>query len=240
MSGLRRWATSLAIVLLVHALLIGAACWWAARAPAPAATAPPAALMLELAPMAQAPPAPPREVATGPVQQQQQQRQAPTPPPREQPKVPVQPQGELAPPRTPEPMPSPDTAEANVAQTSAPPQVAADAATRYTAPQTTAGERSRAEATWEGRLLGHLQKHRRYPRQAERLRQQGVVYVRFAVARDGAVSALTLGRSSGFALLDQETLDTVQRANPVPAPPAEVAGDPVQVMVPVSFFLRGR
>jgi protein TonB len=154
-------------------------------------------------------------------------------------KAPVQPQGDLPPPRTPEPTPSPDTADANVAQTSAPPQVAADAAARYTAPQTTAGERSRAEATWEGRLLGHLQKHRRYPRQAERLRQQGVVYVRFAVARDGAVS-VEAGRSSGFALLDQETLDTVQRASPVPAPPAEVAGDPVQVMVPVSFFLRGR
>ncbi|HEL7734552.1 TPA: energy transducer TonB, partial [Stenotrophomonas maltophilia] len=42
MSGLRRWATSLAIVLLVHALLIGAACWWATRAPVLAATAPPA------------------------------------------------------------------------------------------------------------------------------------------------------------------------------------------------------
>ena len=220
MSGLRRWATSLAIVLLVHALLIGAACWWAARAPALAAAAPPAALMLELAPMAQAPPVPPAV--------------------REQPKAPVQPQGDLPPPKAPEPTPSPETADANVAQTSAPPQVAADAAARYTAPQTTAGERSRAEATWEGRLLGHLQKHRRYPRQAERLRQQGVVYVRFAVARDGAVSGLKLGRSSGFELLDQETLDTVQRASPVPAPPAEVAGDPVQVMVPVSFFLRGR
>ncbi|MDH0074445.1 energy transducer TonB, partial [Stenotrophomonas maltophilia] len=157
-----------------------------------------------------------------------------------QPEAPVQPQGDLPPPRTPEPTPSPDVADANVAQTSAPPQVAADAAARYTAPQTTAGERSRAEASWEGRLLGHLQKHRRYPRQAERLRQQGVVYVRFAVARDGAVSGLKLGRSSGFALLDQETLDTVQRASPVPAPPAEVAGDPVDVMVPVSFFLRGR
>ncbi len=239
MSGLRRWATSLAIVLLVHALLIGAACWWATRAPVLAATAPPAALLLELAPMAQAPPVPPREVATGPLQQQQQ-RQAPKPALREQPEAPVQPQGDLPPPRTPEPTPSPDVADANVAQTSAPPQVAADAAARYTAPQTTAGERSRAEASWEGRLLGHLQKHRRYPRQAERLRQQGVVYVRFAVARDGAVSGLKLGRSSGFALLDQETLDTVQRASPVPAPPAVVAGDPVDVMVPVSFFLRGR
>ncbi|KAG0959333.1 hypothetical protein G6F31_011762 [Rhizopus arrhizus] len=169
--------------------------------------------MLELAPMAQAPPVPPREVATGPLQQQQQ-RQAPTPAVREQPKAPVQPQGDLPPPKAPEPTPSPETADANVAQTSAPPQVAADAAARYTAPQTTAGERSRAEATWEGRLLGHLQKHRRYPRQAERLRQQGVVYVRFAVARDGAVSGLKLGRSSGGELRDQETLDTVQRASP--------------------------
>ncbi|HIE5095364.1 TPA: energy transducer TonB [Stenotrophomonas maltophilia] len=239
MKGLQRWATSLAIVLLVHAALIGVACWWAAQAPVVAAAAAPAALMLELAPMAQAPPAPPREVATGPLQQQQQ-RQVTTPAPREWPKAPVLPQGDLPPPRAPEPAPSPDSADANVAQTSAPPQVAADVATRYTAPQTTAGERSRAEASWEGRLLGHLQKHRRYPRQAERLRQQGVVYVRFAVARDGVVSALGLGRSSGFALLDQETLDTVRRASPVPAPPAEVAGDPVEVMVPVSFFLRGR
>jgi len=239
MKGLRRWATSLAIVLLVHALLIGTACWWAARARALAATAPPAALMLELAPMAQSPPVPPREVASGPLQQQQQ-RQAPKPALREQPKAPVQPQGELPPPRAPSPMPSPDTAEANVAQTSAPPQVAADAAARYTAPQTTAGERSHAEASWEGRLLGHLQKHRRYPRQAERLRQQGVAHVCFAVARDGTVSGVRLGRSSGFALLDQETLDTVLRASPLPVPPAEVAGDPVDVMVPVSFFLRGR
>lgn len=104
MSGLRRWATSLAIVLLVHALLIGAACWWATRAPVLAATAPPAALMLELAPMAQAPPVPPREVATGPLQQQQQRR-APKPALREQPEAPVQPQGDLPPPRAPDPTP---------------------------------------------------------------------------------------------------------------------------------------
>lgn len=239
MSGLRRWATSLAIVLLVHALLIGAACWWAARAPVLAATAPPAALMLELAPMAQAPPVPPREVATGPLQQQQQ-RQVPKPALRELPKAPVQPQGDLPPARTREPTPSPDSADANVAQTSAPPQVAADAAARYTAPQTTAGERSRAEATWEGRLLGHLQKHRRYPRQAERLRQQGVAYVRFSVDRQGNASNIRLGQSSGHALLDEETLATVRRGSPLPPPPAEITGDPVEVMVPVAFFIRRR
>ncbi|WP_343652560.1 energy transducer TonB [Stenotrophomonas sp.] len=239
MSGLLRWATSLAIVLLVHALLIGVACWWAARASVQPSAAAPAALMLELAPMAQAPPVPPREVASGPLQQQQQ-RQATKPVQHEQPQVPVQPQGDLPPPRAPQPRPSPDTADANVAQTSAPPQVAADAGARYAAPQSTAGQPSTANATWQGLLLGHLQQHRRYPRQSERLRQQGVAYVRFAVFRDGRVTAARIERSSGHALLDQETLDTVARASPVPAPPADVVGDPVQVMVPVSFFLRGR
>ena len=102
------------------------------------------------------------------------------------------------------------------------------------------GSKSRANATWQGLLLGHLQQHRRYPRQSERLRQQGVVYVRFAVYRDGRVSGARIERGSGFALLDQETLETVQRASPVPVPPAEVAGDPVEVMVPVAFYLRGR
>ncbi len=219
MSGLQRWATSLAIVLLAHAVLIATAWWWASRTPPVVAAAPPAALMLELAPAAQAPPVP-----------RQQERI----------KAPVLPQGELAAPAEPPAEPAEDAADSNSDRTLAPPDVPAQAAASYAAPRTTAGERSSANATWQGVLLGHLQQHRRYPRQSERLRQQGVAYVRFAVARDGRVSAPRIERSSGFALLDQETLDTVQRASPVPAPPADVAGDPVEVMVPVAFFLRGR
>ncbi|AWH54615.1 energy transducer TonB [Stenotrophomonas sp. ESTM1D_MKCIP4_1] len=239
MNTLRRWATSLAIVLLAHALLITAVWWWHARAVPVTAVAPPAALMLELAPTVQAPPAPPRALPTGPLQQEQQRRETlPEQPPA--PKVPPRPQGDLQPkPQVPANTVQ-DSAEVNVDRTTAPPEVPADAALRYAAAQTTAGERSRANATWQGLLLGHLQQHRRYPRQSERLRQQGVAYVRFAVFRDGRVSAARIERSSGFALLDQETLDTVQRASPVPAPPAEVAGDPVEVMVPVAFYLRGR
>ncbi|PTS78610.1 energy transducer TonB, partial [Stenotrophomonas sp. HMWF023] len=33
MSGLQRWAASLAIVLLAHAVLIGTLWWWASRTP---------------------------------------------------------------------------------------------------------------------------------------------------------------------------------------------------------------
>ncbi|WP_340570768.1 energy transducer TonB [Stenotrophomonas sp. G106K1] len=239
MSGLQRWATSLAIVLLAHAVLIAALWWWASRMPPVVAVAPPAALMLELAPAAQAPPVPPRALPAGPLQQERQRRVTVSKQ-REQIKAPALPQGELAVPLEPPAKPTEEAADANVDRTLAPPDVPAPAAASYAAPRTTAGERSSASATWQGLLLGHLQQHRRYPRQSERLRQQGVAYVRFSVGRDGRVSAPRIERSSGFALLDQETLDTVQRASPVPVPPAEVAGDPVEVMVPVAFFLRGR
>lgn len=238
-TGTRHWWISLALVLLLHALLAVAAIWWSARKAPPVASAPAAAVMLELAPLPQAPPAPPRAQPPGPPQQAQRQQREPAPKPP-LPPLPTRTGGELPPPQTVQPSVEQPEADRDVDRTQAPPDVAAPPSTRYAAQQNTAGERSTVAATWQAQLLGHLQQHRRYPRQAERLRQQGVSYVRFAVARDGRVSAIALGRSSGFALLDAETLATVQRASPVPPPPVEVQGDPVEVMVPVAFFIRGR
>jgi len=73
----------------------------------------------------------------------------------------------------------------NVAQTLAPPDVQAPPSDRYAAAQTLAGAQQAAVVTWQGLLLGHLERHRRYPHSAERLRQQGVAYVRFAVGPAG-------------------------------------------------------
>ncbi|QCW26404.1 energy transducer TonB [Lysobacter enzymogenes] len=120
------------------------------------------------------------------------------------------------------------------------PDLSAPAATTYAAPQSVSGRRDDAVAQWQNLLLGHLEKFRRYPRQAQRLNQQGVAYVRFAVDRGGAVSQIRIGRSSGYPALDAGTLETVRLAAPVPAPPAQIQGDPVEVMVPVAFFIRGR
>ena len=72
------------------------------------------------------------------------------------------------------------------------------------------------------------------------MRQEGVAYVRFLVSRKGNVSDVRIGKSSGYSLLDAETVSTVLRANPVPPPAQEIEGDPVEVLVPVSFFMRRR
>lgn len=139
--------------------------------------------------------------------------------------------------------PPQDTGDAaeDVGQSSAPASAqAASSGARLAGPQTVSGTDGAQTATWRGILLGHLERYRRYPRQAERRRQQGVAHVRFLVDRQGHVSAPEISRSSGHRLLDEETLATVRRASPVPPPPAGVAGDPVSVTVPVNFHLRRR
>lgn len=73
---------------------------------------------------------------------------------------------------------------------------------------------------------------------AQGQRQQGVVYLRFAIDRQGKVLSSQINKSSGFELLDDEVLALVQRAQPVPSPPPDIAGDRIELLVPVAFSLR--
>jgi protein TonB len=96
---------------------------------------------------------------------------------------------------------------------------------------------SNADATWEAQLLAHLEKHRRYPAAARPRREQGVAFVTFRMNRAGTLLSAEITRSSGSALLDRAALETIRRAQPLPAIPADKA-DELQLFVPVEFFLR--
>ncbi len=97
---------------------------------------------------------------------------------------------------------------------------------------------SRSRSTWQALLVAHLERHKRYPRAARLHRQQGVAYVRFTIDRTGNVLSRRLERSSGHAALDEETVELLQRASPLPAPPPEIARDRMEMVVPVQFNLR--
>jgi protein TonB len=45
-------------------------------------------------------------------------------------------------------------------------------------------------------------------------------------------------RTSGYASLDQETIATVQRAQPFPPPPPNMPGDTFEFTVPIKFNIR--
>ncbi|MCW2349156.1 energy transducer TonB [Sphingobium sp. B12D2B] len=97
---------------------------------------------------------------------------------------------------------------------------------------------SDAPDSWEGRILAALNKRRRYPPGAARLRQQGVPYVRIIIDREGKVLSSRLERSSHFFELDREAVALAKRASPLPKPPSERLGDTLELVLPVEFFMQ--
>ena len=84
-----------------------------------------------------------------------------------------------------------------------------------------------------------LERNKTYPKDARRLRQQGVVNLYFRVTRDGRVLRYDIRKSSGHALLDDEAEAMLQRAQPLPKFPDDMPGGYLDVVVPVLFSLRG-
>lgn len=95
-----------------------------------------------------------------------------------------------------------------------------------------------AVSSWQSRLLAHLERHKRFPSQAQSRRLRGTVLVAFSLDRSGLVLAQAVDTSSGHPSLDAAALDMLTRAQPLPAPPPEITGAVVQLTVPVRFFLN--
>jgi len=67
--------------------------------------------------------------------------------------------------------------------------------------------------------MAHLERRKRYLSGARSRGEQGTAYVRFRIDDGGNVLSASLARSSGFPALDNEVVEMVRRASPVPAPP---------------------
>ncbi|MGQ9366008.1 energy transducer TonB [Azospirillum sp. A39] len=171
----------------------------------------------------------------------------PPPPPEVEPAVSL----EEPPPPPPKPKPTPPKPKREVVRDTKPPKptppppASAPSSPLPPAPSAAApaqsapsSRQSAAVPRWRDRLLGHLERHKRYPRAAQLRRQEGVAYVRFTIDRQGNVLSARLERTSGHRLLDEETVELVQRASPLPPPPDDVGDDRVELVVPVQFFLR--
>jgi periplasmic protein TonB len=87
---------------------------------------------------------------------------------------------------------------------------------------------------WQSRLLAHLERCKRYPPTAQMRREQVVALLRFSMTRAGAVVTFRVERSSGHQVLDHETLQLIQRAQPLP----ELPQDLIELVVPLRFELR--
>lgn len=93
----------------------------------------------------------------------------------------------------------------------------------------------RAIENWQRDLTMHINRHKRYPSEARNARQQGRVSVAFTIDREGRVIKAAVATSAGYELLDKAAVDMLNRASPLPAPPASMAGDTLSYVVPVLF-----
>ncbi|UHD14853.1 energy transducer TonB [Thiocapsa bogorovii] len=87
-------------------------------------------------------------------------------------------------------------------------------------------------------LAAWLERHKRYPSQARKLRQEGIVRVRFVIDRNGKVISHRIESSSGHTALDRAASELLRRASPMPAIPASMGRSRLEIVVPIAYRLR--
>jgi protein TonB len=121
----------------------------------------------------------------------------------------------------------------------APPQRQAGMAPETALPrsaQLTAQSAGAESRSWQDRLSAWLQAHRTYPDAARRAGEEGSPTIRFTIARDGSVTAVSLIRTSGSGQLDTAALALLDHAQ-VPALPPNFP-DTVTVTISVRYSLN--
>lgn len=254
-----QWTMAFAAALTIHAL--GAARLSQTLSGRRNASPPPKPVLVSLATPPPAP-APPTRAATPPAPVRPTSPVARQPEPEASPPAPVVPPQPAPVPTTvqQEPLTQPSVAAVNPTPAAAPrtppsPSTAAVSSNNETpapempaTPTTAAAPTSVLDTVDLGQLRSQygktahhwLNKHKRYPRRAERFGYEGTVLVKFIVNRRGEVLSYGLERSSGNTLLDKEALALIQRAQPLPVFPDELAKarDTITVLVTIPFQLR--
>jgi protein TonB len=238
--ALRRWLLAGAAVILVHAAIVF---WILYIRDLQSAGAPPAAIMIELAPLDVAPPTEsPTEVTPGPQMTEAQPEEV-----EQQQTIPMP---ELAPAPKPnvvlmtphKPKPKPKKIEKEIPKpvvkreheppaprTSAPPR--ASAAASRAASSRAAGAASAAAARSACAAgLGSLNRH--YPEAARARGEQGTVRLAITISRDGRVQSARVIGSSGSSALDQAALQMARNAS---CPAMETSAN---FVLPVRFAIR--
>jgi protein TonB len=213
-------------------------------------------VMMELAPISAAPPAPLSELAPG-VQQaeaeqveqlkqeapkdQQDAEQIPELPREPDPVVALQSgarvfQEQTSPtesPQAPEAEPREEIHQEAAIATAPPSAVLTDVRPAAPAPGQIERPTSAALVTWQRSMVMQLERHKRYPPQARG--EQGVTTVVFTIDRQGHLLSSRVVHSAGSAILDDAALAMLGRAEPFPAPPPGIADELLSITVPIRY-----
>ena len=220
---LARWAIAAAIVIGVHA---GALIYLLAVHEPDVVGSNMDVVTVELAPIDSTPDAVEQDVAPAPetMVESAPLPDAPQPKPQEEMKV------ERPPDEAPAEVPLPVEKPPEKVQNSPPPAPVTAQRVKGGAPK--------VEPSWQTNLMRQLQRSKRYPASAQAHKEEGVVLLSFSLDRNGHVLAHSIARSSGHADLDNEVLEMIMRAEPLPPFPESMPQARIDLTVPIRFSLR--
>lgn len=123
-------------------------------------------------------------------------------------------------------------------QTASAPSTAERRARRTAAAAAASSKTSDALPDWKSALVNRLERYKRYPPEAQARGEHGIAQLAFSVDRAGGVHNARIARSSGSNTLDRATLSLIERAQPLPPPPADMRGSQIAVVVPIRYNIR--
>jgi periplasmic protein TonB len=228
---LRRWFMAAGFAAAAHGAL---ALWLVNKHDVNFAGTPPAAIMIELAPLDVTPS--PQMTEGEPEEAERPQAMAvPELPPAPKPAVVLMtpPKAKPKPKKIIKEIPKPvvkRVREPPMPHASAPRTASASKAA--TSPAASAAE----AAAWRSAWSAALSLNRHYPEAARARGEQGTVRLSLTIGRSGHVMSAHIVSSSGFATLDQAALEMARNASVQPLPPE--MGSSVSLTVPVRYSIR--
>lgn len=135
--------------------------------------------------------------------------------------------------------PRPQSQGTTTASSAAPASDSRGASGSTASPGPRRGKPGEADAArhYLGKLMGWLGRHKHYPPELKRKKQQGIVTVKFTLARDGALLASSIAKTSGNPELDEAALAMLANATPMPAIPDSLDRDSLTLVIPVEYSL---
>jgi protein TonB len=97
---------------------------------------------------------------------------------------------------------------------------------------------AKAEAAYLAALQRAIARHQRFPNDARRRRQTGVVTLSFVVQGDGRIRQVSIAKSSGEASLDEAAVQAMKRLNRFKPIPAVIGRREWAMRVPIRFDLK--
>ncbi len=83
-----------------------------------------------------------------------------------------------------------------------------------------------------------IQKNRFYPKKAQRLRKEGIVWLSFTILKSGKVENITLKKSSGEEILDKSAIELINKIGKFSAIPEILNVDNWDFSIPINYNLK--